>query len=671
MNICRNINGIVTTVNINVGNGSYVKTCIDTFKNAFKIMLTLKISSPMAHSILWEPDNDKQSLLIDAPIASVKKNIRITNNICNYLNTIGINNIVLEDILTKSDSISELKNKLIELNGVIVNDSNESYFKASIDLLKNMFNIILELNFSSKKAFSILLENDNNKQESSLDTAMESLKKTIIKTNNIRNSLNTLGINNIVLEDILSREYSDGINELKNKLLALDADIVNNTTKKNVATSTVDIEKFYSQGNVYLVSTMIDLPDELLTRGIHKTSVQWKLFTRLSVHFYQNDKVFPHGQGNWEDFKYILIVKSTDISKYLYSVEWSDTVALYGIDYNGTDVYIGLPASDNDKIQKLQRWLDPARIVTYEPCIRDVLPNDAKIYRSDDKTVCKTSRDVAEEMLVSIFTKVNKKITKGAGLGIYIVSDPNGQNECYFNGFNNSTALNIASGDANIYETEYILQFLNAFTDNKFYYDDDFVIAAGFDTPENINKLLIYLTAFKKNKIFDGSQNIFVSNNVIKNIYTVFYRKIYASLGKYIDISFEEFVNIIEKIYTFALKYLKNNHEDDNKLYNESILNSLDADIVSESDITFIEQNAYLINDNIINLYNKLNSSFSHAYNLLSTSVNDYIIKINTLFSKYPSIEDVPIVDQYGGNSSSYKRKYLKYVHKRSLLKRY
>lgn len=294
-----------------------------------------------------------------------------------------------------------------------------------------------------------------------------------------------------------------------------------------------NIDKLINNEDIYLVSAAFILPDKLLDNGIHSFSTKYlcagvdstedcpknnQYVTRLSIHSYTNDKVYPT-RSNWENYRYLIIVKLNDIKDSIYSIDWQDTVSLYGVDYREKEIHVILPDYDKNSYDRLRIWLNEKQIHTYTPCENKDISNDNTIYLSSDKTKCKTSRDMSNEVLNNIFIKLNKKLLKksvieedaiDANYKFLLYNPDNNNIECYVNQANlDYTNINHADGDGNMFESEDDINILKKITNNTFFglHEDDttFILnTEGMESKLDLLRPLFYIIRIEEQNTYNN-----------------------------------------------------------------------------------------------------------------------------------------------------------------------
>lgn len=90
---------------------------------------------------------------------------------------------------------------------------------------------------------------------------------------------------------------------------------------------------------------------------------------QLSLHFYQNDYVKPHGLGNWELHKYAIIYNAKDIKPYIFGLQPIDSLTFLNINIYSVESYIIIPdyeKSDFESMMLGKRIKNFPKIITYK-----------------------------------------------------------------------------------------------------------------------------------------------------------------------------------------------------------------------------------------------------------------------------------------------------------------
>jgi len=442
-----------------------------------------------------------------------------------------------------------------------------------------------------------------------------------------------------------------------------------------------DVEQIISSNTAYLVHTAPILSDLFFENGQHSASEKYLLdttnglpnynfFSRFSVHFYLNNMVLPT-RGNWEFTKYGIIVNIKDMEKELFSIDFNDAVATYGIDYKKKDVYVIIPNNEPDKYEKLCKWLAPKRIITYEPCdvsesIKKILESSSKRIVSKDITVCKTIRDAITETLKNIRRIREIDYTIGSNVHfesinqvkyMYILKNYNEVPICIFDGITNNMNYNMDNGDNNIYEAENNeskITLLNEITNGIFFSlnpdnCDKFMIDEKYQNKKTYNIMLSLLLIFYK-KNYNNTSDIVGNNLVLQNIIDCIVHKIYDCVNKddfMRDVSLDKFHEILKVIYYFY-----------GKLYN-----------------IYLQSKHY--NDELDEIYEKIFTTDKIFLDNIKLLVPEIKKKLD---EKYKESSDIQCLDKYyhlmiskldelSSSSGGYKKKYIKYKIKYLKLK--
>jgi hypothetical protein len=461
-----------------------------------------------------------------------------------------------------------------------------------------------------------------------------------------------------------------------------------------------DIEQLINNDDIYLVSAGPALPDKLLDEGIHAFSTDYLFsgvppnntkISRLSIHSYTNDKVYSHGHGNWENFNYLIIIKLKDIKDNVLSIDWDDTVSLYGVDYKDKDIHIILPETDTSAKTRLQTWLNEENIHTYKPC---EYRTDIKTYISIDKTICKTSRDMSNEVLNDIFIKFSKKLLKKSHDGDtnssmkFLLYNPNNNNvECFINDINYDK-LNAANGDGNLFEQEEDIKILKRITDNNFFglheaAHTNFTLNTEGMSKMDLLRPLFYIFSNEEQSTYDNTSKLIDNNKIMKSMYGKIKHSICTYLN--IDIDFAYDLYILMSNFLINDDYRGTTIGNVNPIYKYSrvmILNGEyeNIDDQEEKDIKKIKIDAsfILINDLVEKINRVIEEGFSAEISK-KTIIRDFKILFNNYLENYNYDEmglcDPVFIDKIEVmfekyESVSSRSKYLKYKTKYLNLKK-
>lgn len=323
--------------------------------------------------------------------------------------------------------------------------------------------------------------------------------------------------------------------------------------------------------NLYLVHVMPKMPDLLIDEGKHGFSSAYyqennvSITKRLSVHFYTNDFVYTT-RGSWETYEYVLIVNMNEIRDYIMSNELADTVGTYGINYGGLEsTHIAIPKSDTGIYERLQKWLPSDRIIQYTPCDNESQYTKKRGLNSLDKDVCKTGRDITDEIITKIFRTLHKNIPKIASCTVEIgqrtgfedclkLYNPD-DNAIICKTFVNNKGVNVVPGDGNIFEEnqdhESMISLLDRNTNNRlltYGLTDDMRTNLKMEDLSINYVLTVFNWANTKNSM--GTKKLIETNTFLKNLFYNIKNDIYDSLTdtKKRNLSFELFNNIFDII---------------------------------------------------------------------------------------------------------------------------
>jgi len=461
-----------------------------------------------------------------------------------------------------------------------------------------------------------------------------------------------------------------------------------------------DIEQLINNDDIYLVSAGPALPDKLLDEGIHAFSTNYLFsgdppnntkISRLSIHSYTNDKVYAHGKGSWENYNYLIIVKLKDIKNNVLSIDWDDTVSLYGVDYKDKEIYVILPEADIDAQTRLQKWLKKENIYTYKPCEVRANENDITPYFSKDKKICKTSRDMSEEVLNNIFKTMDKKLLKrshGNHSTKFLLYNPNNNNiECYINDIDYSK-LNAANGDGNLFEQEDDINILKRITNNNFFglheeIHKNFELNTTGMSKMDLLRPLFYIFRNEEQSTYDNTSKLIDNNIIMKSMYGKIKHSICTFLN--IDIDFAYDLYILMSNFLINDNYRGTEIDSVNHIYKNSrvmILNGEyeNIDDQGKKDIKKIKIDAsfILINDLVVKINRVLEEGFSAEISK-ETIISDFKILFNNYLENYNNDEmglcDPVFIDKIEVMFEKYESvsshsKYLKYKTKYLNLKK-
>jgi hypothetical protein len=541
----------------------------------------------------------------------------------------------------------------------------------------------------AKKIYTINIEQLNSVIDNYSDDDKTDLLQNINKLFNMKlTNRQSLRFNTPKLIKIIKEKYNENQTEIKE---IFGENIIHEEYEFN-------IEELINNEDIYLVSAAFLLPDKLLDNGIHSFSTKYlcanvntekncpknnHYVTRLSIHSYTNDKVYPT-RSNWENHRYLIIVKLNDIKDSIYSNHWQDTISLYGVDYKQKEIHIILPDYDKDSYARLRTWLNEEQIHTYIPCEDKDTSIDNTIYLSSDKTKCKTSRDMSNEVLNNIFIKLNKKLLKK-----YIVEEdakdrnykfllynPHNNNiECYVNQVNlKYTDLNEADGDGNIFESEDDINILKKITNNTFFglHEDttNFTLnTEGIESKLDLLRPLFYIIRIEEQNTYNNQRKLIDNNIIMKNMIVKIKNNICDYLNISIDFAYDLYILMTNLLINDEKSTFKSKNV--NFIFKFSIINLLEDKNYNEEPYTSIRNLIIKINElfDIHDSKEKIKEiilDFQILFNMdkIKSQIEDkgeeLITKIKQIFTKY---NDLP------GDLSSYS-KYLKYKTKYLNLKK-